>query len=70
MNVEEWEASVPVEIREDSLWKMKAYRLGLFLSDLGWADAGKLLRDARTAAIADQLFRAVGKISSCIAEGY
>src|SRR5207237_4434525 len=42
----------------------------LFLSDLVWADAGKLLREPRTFSFADQLCRAVGKISSCIAEGY
>jgi four helix bundle protein len=70
MNFEEWELSVPLEIRDDSLWKMKAYRLGLFLSDVAWADAAKLLRDVRTHGTADQLSRSVGKISSCIAEGY
>ena len=49
---------------------MEAYRLGLFLSDLGWQDATRLARDRRTAAIADQLYRAVGKISSNFGEGY
>ena len=29
MNYEEWVKFVPEEIREDSLWKMKAYRLRL-----------------------------------------
>jgi hypothetical protein len=33
MNYEEWERSVPQEITDDSLWKMEAYRLGLFISD-------------------------------------
>ena len=70
MTFEQWEASVPTAIREDSLWKVKAYRLGPFLADLGWSDAGKLMRDVRTTAIADQLYRAIGKISACIAEGY
>jgi four helix bundle protein len=70
MNIREWEASVPAEIREDVLWKVQAYRLGLFLSDLGWVDAGKLLKDKRTREICDQLCRAVGKISASIAEGY
>lgn len=70
MTFEEWEAGVPTVIRSDSLWRMKAYRLGLFLADLGWVDAGKLVRDVRTTAIADQLYRAIGKISACIAEGY
>jgi len=29
MNYEEWVKFVPEEIREDSLWKMEAYRLRL-----------------------------------------
>ena len=70
MTYDEWEASVPCSIREDSLWKVKAYRLALFLSDLSWADVTKLVQDRRTAALADQLYRATGNISSNIAEGY
>jgi len=70
MNIEEWEAGVPQEIRDDSLWKMESYRLGLFLSDLAWVDAGKLLKDVRSAGMADQLCRAVSRISASIAEGY
>jgi four helix bundle protein len=54
----------------DSLWKMKAYRLALFLSDLCWQDVGVLFQDKRTVEIADQLYRAVGSISSNLAEGY
>jgi four helix bundle protein len=70
MTFEEWEAGVPREIKGDSLWKMEAYRFGLFLSDLAWEDSAKLLRERRTISIADQLYRAVGNISSNIAEGY
>ena len=70
MTQEEWEAKVPVEIRSDSLWRVEAYRLGLFLGDLTWTDCGRLLKDRRTLGIADQLYRAAGKISSCVAEGY
>jgi four helix bundle protein len=44
--------------------------MGLFLSDLGWKDSARLLRDRRTSGIADQLYRAVGNISSNVAEGY
>jgi four helix bundle protein len=70
MNYEEWETSVPGEIRDDSLWKMKAYRLGLFIADLGWHDATKLMGDRRTLGLADQLYRALGSISANLAEGY
>ncbi|HWE95505.1 MAG TPA: four helix bundle protein [Tepidisphaeraceae bacterium] len=70
MTYAEWEAGVPDVIREDSLWKMEAYRLGLFLADLAWHDATRLAADPRTVGIADQLFRAAGKISSNVGEGY
>ena len=70
MTYEAWEASVPEAIRSDSLWRMEAYRLGLFLADLAWCDSSRLLKDRRTFAIADQIFRAAGKVSSNIGEGY
>ena len=67
---EEWEASVPAEIREDPLWSVEAYRLALFLSDLVWNDLAALMRDRRTIGTADQVFRAAGSISANIAEGW
>lgn len=67
---EEWESSVPQEITGDSLWKMEAYRLSLFIADTGWDDASKLMRDKRTVGLADQLYRALGSISANLAEGY
>ena len=62
--------SVPTEITEDSLWKMEAYRLALFLADLGWHDATKLMHDKRTIGLSDQLYRALGSIAANISEGY
>ena len=70
MTFEEWEETVPREIRDDSLWKLQAYRLGLFFADLAWADSAKLLKDRRTVRIAGQLMGAVGGISSTLSEGY
>ena len=70
MTYEEWEASVFPEIKNDSLWKAEAYRLGLFASDLGWYDVTKLMQDRRTLALSDQLYRALGSISANVAEGY
>ncbi len=70
MTFERWQESVPQVIRGDALWHVEAYRLALFLSDLAWPDCGKLLKDERTREIADQLYRASGKISAHIAEGY
>jgi four helix bundle protein len=70
MNYDEWEGTVPQAIREDSLWKIAAYRLALFLADLGWNDVTQLLRDRRTIGLADQLYRAACSISANVAEGY
>jgi four helix bundle protein len=70
MNYEEWEGSVADQIKVDSLWKMKAYRLSLFLSDLAWRDVTKLMSDRRTKSLSDQLYRAVGSIGANLAEGY
>jgi len=70
MDYESWVATVPEEIRGDSLWKMKAYRLGLFAADVGWYDVTKLMQDRRTLRLSDQLYRALGSISANLAEGY
>jgi len=70
MNHEEWVATVPEEIKADSLWKMTAYRLALFLGDLGWRDTAKLVRNRRMTGLSDQLYRALGSVSANLAEGY
>ncbi len=70
MNYEEWERTVPDTIKADTLWKMTAYRLALFVSDLGWHDVTRLAQDHRTIGLADQLYRALGSISANLAEGY
>ena len=70
MSFEEWEKTVPETITADTLWKMKAYRLALYLSELCWQDASVLFKDKRTISLADQLYRAVGSISANLAEGY
>jgi four helix bundle protein len=70
MEYEEWAKTVPEAIKADSLWKMTAYRLALFLGDLGWYDVTKLVRDRRTIGLSEQLYQALGSISANIAEGY
>ncbi len=70
MDYEEWEKTVPAVIRADTLWQVKAYRLALFLADLGWSDVTRLMHDRRTIALADQLYRSLGSIGTNIAEGY
>lgn len=70
MNYQEWEQEVPETIKADTLWKMAAYRYALFLNDLGWYDATKLMQDRRTVGFASQLYEALGSISANLAEGY
>jgi len=70
MNYTEWLGTVPGEITGDVLWRMGVYRLALFLSDLSWPDASKLMQDQRTLRLAGQLYSAAGSISANISEGY
>lgn len=70
MNYKEWEQAVPDSLKADSLWKMRVYRLALFIADVGWADISKLMQDRRTVGLADQLYRALGSVGANIAEGY
>ncbi|MBP7688326.1 MAG: four helix bundle protein, partial [Thermoflexales bacterium] len=67
---DEWLTSVPVEITGDPLWRMEVYRLALFMSDIAWPDACKLMQNHSTLGLSDQLYRATGSISANIAEGY
>jgi len=70
MNYEEWLRSVPIAITADWLWKTEAYRLSMFVAELGWHDVTKLMRDKRTLELSDQLYRALGSIGANISEGY
>jgi hypothetical protein len=63
MNYQEWLGSVPMEIQGDPLWKVEAYRLALFVGELGWHDVTKLIKDKRTLELSDQLYRALGSIA-------
>jgi len=67
---DEWVATVSESITRDPLWKMKAYRLALFLNDLAWHDVTKLMGDRRTVGVAGQLYEAIGSIGANISEGY
>jgi four helix bundle protein len=70
MTYAQWEVAVPKLLRDDPLWKMEAYRIAMFVADLAWPDSTKLMKDARTKSIADQLFRASSRIGACVTEGY
>ncbi len=66
----DWEKTVPTQIIDDALWKMKVYRIALFLGYSCHPDIKTLYKNKPTYSIADQLNRAVGSISANIAEGY
>jgi len=70
MDFRDWVTCVPAAITGDTLWRVEAYRLGLFASDLCWGDVTKLIRDRRTLGLSDQLYRATGSVGANIAEGY
>ena len=70
MNYPDWVEGVPESIRGDPLWKMKVYRLALFVADIGWHDATALMKDIRTRALSDQLYRALGSSGANFSEGY
>lgn len=67
MNYDNWLKSVPEEIKNDSLWNMEAYRLGLFTADAGWYDVTALMKDKRSIKLSDQLYRSLGSISANLA---
>ncbi len=70
MTFEEWEQQVPQQIKGDALWKMEAYRLALFLSDLAWQDGDRLMKDVRGKELTRQLIRSAGSIAANIEEGF
>ncbi len=70
MNYDEWQLTVPEELRGDPLWNLQLYRLALYAADIAWGDALLLSKTALTRELANQLFRATCSISVNIAEGY
>ena len=65
-----WLQSAPSSITSDALWKVEAYRLGLYAGEVGWDDVTKTAADKRTVQLSGQLYRALGSISANIAEGF
>jgi four helix bundle protein len=70
VNYEDWLRDVPKVLKDDALWKVEAYRLAVFLVDLGWHDVTKLQKDRRTGRLASQLYDAIDSIGSNISEGF
>jgi four helix bundle protein len=63
-------STVPEEIRQDPLWSLEVYRLGLLIGDISWEDTEGLDKNSHTRAAADQIRRSLDSISANIAEGY
>ncbi len=66
----EFEKLAPPELFGDPIWRLPAYRIALFLSDVSQTDAAVLLKSSCPSHIPGQLERAVDSIGVNIAEGY
>lgn len=67
MNYQMWEKSVPPQIRGDAVWSLEAYRLALFVADVGWHDANELAKHRRTIKLGGELLEALGGVPSALA---
>ncbi len=65
-----FEARTPPELFGDPIWKLPAYRIGLFLTDVARDDVTVLIRAGAPPHVVNQLERAVDSIGVNIAEGY
>jgi hypothetical protein len=53
VNYQEWMSTVPEEIRQDPLWSLEVYRLGLLVGDISWEDTEQLDKSSHTRGAAD-----------------
>jgi len=70
MRYGEWLAQVPDSLKNDPIWKFKAYPKSLLLYDLAWEDTGEMLKDVRGRQLAKQLIDSAGSVSANIDEGF
>lgn len=67
---EQWEATVPDNLRADPLWKSSYYRMGMYLYHLVWLDCSHMRTDYRGRSVSDQLIRSAGGICANVEEAY
>jgi len=60
-------ANVP---QGDPVWRLPAYQLAMYCSEIAWQDVSALARRPVTAPLAPQLYRALGSIGANLSEGY
>lgn len=64
----QWEQRRPQDLIGDPIWRLPAYRTGLFMSEVSRLDAAKLPPSA--GKMAEQLIESIDSISVNISEGY
>ena len=67
---EEWVEEVPQLMKDAPLWGFRVYRRALFLADLAWFDAEKLLATPQGKGVGWQLVDSAGSVAANIEEGY
>ena len=70
MTYTDWEVTVSEAVKRDTIWRVQAYRLALFLSACAAQDTRDSVSDPRCVHTNAQLCRAAGSIAANIAEGY
>ena len=70
MDLDEWIATVPRALRNDPVWKVRAYQIGSYVAQLAAEDAAIAAADIRFRQNASQLTKAVGGVTAAISEGY
>lgn len=66
----EWEREPPVDLFGDPMWRLPAFRISLFLVEIGRGDVRLLLRSGAPADSIKQLQRCIPSIKANISEGY
>jgi len=65
-----WLSEVPATITEDTLWRLPAFRLGLYLASEAVNDLTAIHASRQLRPVADPLLRSLGSIPANIAGGY
>jgi four helix bundle protein len=68
--LEAWESAPPADVYGDPIWRLPAFRIARFLSEIAGHDVIALIRDGAPSGKINQLERSVPSIAANIAEGY
>ena len=70
MTFDEWLRNADPRLALDRIWRMRAYRLAHYLTDMAWLDIQPVLANPVTRESASQLIRAIGAVRADLVEGY